>query len=389
MTNIRAFEQPRSPLDEPVGFYVPPSDPEAIIKPPPLKIIRFSEYVDAIIPERRFIVPRQIPSGVCTILSGDGGIGKSILMQMLQTALATGGEWCGIACEPCTSLAIYCEDDEDELLRRQKRMNAFYGIGESNRRLLDDAPAVSRVGEDNLLMVFDGRGRGEKTPFFKQLREQVLDERYKLLGLDCLVELFGGEENKRPHVRQFMSALNGLANEMDGAVLLNAHPSASGLASGNGTSGSTDWNNAARSRLYFSIPKPDRDGAEPDEDSRILSRKKANYAKRGEVTELRYHKGVFIVDRQGQEAATAFRPPVEKVFLDLLDKFASQGRRVSHKSQSPTYAPSMFGKDSGRQGYRSGDFKAAMSKLFDAGTIRIQEEGPPSRRYEHIVKNEP
>ena len=354
--------------------------------PEPLEIIRFSEYVGAIIPERQFVVQRQIPCGVCTILSGDGGLGKSILMQMLQTALAIGGEWCGIPCDQLTSFAIYCEDDKDELLRRQKSINAFYGIDDANGRLLYNAPAVSRIGKDNLLMVFDSRGRAEKTRFFQQLREQVLDEKHKLLGLDCLVELFGGDEIKRPQVRQFMSALNGLAHEIGGAVLLNAHPSAAGLSSGSGTSGSTDWNNAARSRLYLAIPKPEKDGAEPDEDARILTRKKANYAKRGEIIELRYHNGVFVMDQSDQTEKSAFRPTSEKVFLDLLDKFAAQSRRVSHKPRAATYAPDAFSKDGGRQGYRKADFEGAMSRLFDSRKIRIQEEGPPSRRYEFILR---
>lgn len=350
---------------------------------PPLKCIDLASFVGKAIPARKFILPPFVPVGVATLLYGDGGLGKSLLGQTAQTAGALGSEWCGIACEPFSSLGIYCEDDTEELCRRQERINAFYGVTEENADLLGEIGVVSRVGFDNFLMVFSKTGIGEKTPFFKQIRERVLDEKRRLLFLDPLVELFGGDEIKRPQVRQFMGAMNALAYEMQGGLLLAAHPSAAGLSSGSGTSGSTDWNNASRSRAYFSIPKAE-DGAAPDEDARILSLKKANYAKRGETVALRYHNGVFIVDR---DETNAFRPTSETVFLDLLDKYVAQKRRVSANPQAArTYAPTVFAMDKGRKGYRRGDFAGAMNRLFDEGKLEIRESGPPSKRVEYIVR---
>jgi RecA-family ATPase len=353
---------------------------------PPLNYINLGSFVGKAIPARRFVIPPFVPESVATLLYGDGGLGKSLLGQMAQTAGAVGGEWCGVACEPFSSLGVYCEDDEEELCRRQSRLNQFYGVDAANASLLDNMGVVSRVGHDNFLMTFDRRGMGEKTPFFKQIRERVLDEKRKLLFLDPLVELYGGDEIKRPQVRQFMSAMNALALEMQGGLLLAAHPSASGLSSGNGTSGSTDWSNASRSRAYFSIPKPD-DSAEPDEDARVLSLKKANYAKRGETVSLRYHDGVFVVDRDESESASAFRPTSEKVFIDLLDKYTGQNRRVSHIPQASTFAPAVFARDEARKGYRKADFVGAMNRLFDQKKLEIREWGPPSKIVQYLARS--
>ena len=94
--------------------------------------------------------------------------------------------------------------------------------------------------------------------------------------------------------RQFIGLLRTMALDSDGAVVLTAHPSLSGMSSGTGLSGSTAWHNAVRSRLYLTRPKVD-EGEEVDDFERVLSGKKANYAAGGSgTTSLRWDKGVFV-----------------------------------------------------------------------------------------------
>ena len=54
--------------------------------------------------------------------------------------------------------------------------------------------------------------------------------------------------------------------------LLLAHPSLTGMSTGTGMSGSTGWNNAARSRMYFQVKKAS-DGTEPNKNLRSLEGK--------------------------------------------------------------------------------------------------------------------
>jgi RecA-family ATPase len=68
--------------------------------------------------------------------------------------------------------------------------------------------------------------------------------------------MFGGDECVRTQVRQFINLLKGLARKHNCAILLLAHPSLTGMNTGTGLSGSTDWNNGVRSRLYHRWAAP-------------------------------------------------------------------------------------------------------------------------------------
>src|SRR6185437_15022663 len=111
---------------------------------------------------------------------------------------------------------------------------------------------------------------------------------------------------------------------------------------------------------------------------------KANYGRTGAEIRLRWHDGAFIATTGAAgDAATAVE--ADRVFLDLLDRYTAEGRRVG-PNEGKNYAPAIFAKDE-----RSGmlDSKAladAMNRQFDAGVIRVQIDGPPSKRREIIVR---
>ncbi len=372
---------------EPPGFFYPVGAPLAANNPdertsaiPPLKFICPNEYIGEEIADRAWIVPNWIPCGVVTGLYGDGGIGKSLLAQQLQTACAVGGEWAGQMVEPVKSLGFYCEDERDELLRRQARINRLYDCDKSS---LENTRFVSRLGLDNILMTFDSRGRGETTQFHKQVIEASRDLGVRLVIFDTASDGFAGNENDRGQVRQFISrALGSVATAINGAVVLCAHPSRTGLNSGEGDGGSTAWSNTLRSRAYLAAPEPEN-GAAPDANARLLSRKKANYAARNDEVKLTWSDGVFIAD---SPSANIYRPAAQSVFLELLDDRSATGRSVSHNAKAPNFAPRDFAMHANRRGYRDGDFRGAMEQLFADKKIRVHEEGPPSRRRSWIVR---
>lgn len=210
-----------------------------------------------------------------------------MLAMQLQAAAALRAPWLGIQMEPIKSLGIYCEDDEEELHRRMADIAAHHGCD------LNQLGAInldSRVGEDNLLVTFDRHDVAAPTPFYRLLEEQAVDLGVRLVVLDSLHDLFGGDEIKRIHARQFIGYLRTLALRINGAVLLCAHPSLSGISSGTGSSGSTGWNNAVRSRLY--LTRPNEQGAE--QNTRLLRTMKANYASRGNSIDITWREGVFV-----------------------------------------------------------------------------------------------
>ena len=239
-----------------------------------------AELVDPItmqdrpVPDRRWIVHGWMPHGSVTLLAGDGGVGKSLLSQQLLTCVATGRDWLGLPTTPCRALGIFCEDDRDELQRRQDAINRNLGLDFGD---LENVNWMVRVGDDNLLMKFDGWDKpGEATEFYQVVHNAAQDFGAQVVLIDALHDAFGGNENARPQARQFINLLRSLARDIDGAVLLTSHPSLSGRNSGTGEAGSTAWSNTVRSRLYMSWPKSE-EGNPEDQNARILSRRKANW----------------------------------------------------------------------------------------------------------------
>lgn len=238
-------------------------------------------------PARQWLIDGWLPRGYVTALYGDGGVGKSLLAQQLMTCLATGTSWFDHKITQSRVYGLMCEDDENELWRRQVGINKALSLSMSD---LGNICFTSRVGKNNFLMTFDGRDIGNPTPFFDELLQEIADFKADLVVLDTAADLFGGNEINRIHVRQFIqNACGAIARSINGAVLLCAHPSDSGMQRKTGTGGSTAWSNTVRSRWYLSYP--DEEDANPNQ--RILSRKKSNYAAIGNKIDLIYQDGAF------------------------------------------------------------------------------------------------
>ncbi|WCR58325.1 AAA family ATPase [Wolbachia endosymbiont of Ctenocephalides felis wCfeJ] len=226
-------------------------------------------------PERKWIIKDWLPVGSVTALYGDGGVGKSLLAQQLITAAGIGKSWLGIDIEQIKTYGVFCEDEEEELWRRQCAIHKLYQLDMESSDFHDNVRLSSRVWKNNVLMVFNNKDIGQLTPYFQELLEDIESFQPKLVILDTAADLFGGNENNRSHVRQFIQNCCGrIAEVIKGAVLLCAHPSDSGIVRKTGTGGSTAWNNSVRSRWYLS--RPEKAGTSPND--RVLSRMKANYS---------------------------------------------------------------------------------------------------------------
>jgi RecA-family ATPase len=351
---------------------------EAIGEPPePLQFIDPPKWQGKPIPERRWLVRDWIPWGLVTLLSGPGGIGKSLLAQQLLTGTATGTNWLGLPVDEYKSIGVFCEDTDDELHRRQAAINLEYQcdfVDIGSLRLLP------RLGFDNLLMTFARSGKGELTPFYHQLREAALDWKAKIILVDTIPDSFGGNQNDSGQVRHYVQfCLGGLARAIDGAVIGTAHPSRSGQNNGTGESGSVQWDATVRSRLYLTEPPKQDDGIPADPDARVLSRKKANYATRDATIDLLWQDWTFraAVDERD-------RPDAKTVFLTLFDE---TGPPLSDNSRAGNYAPKVFASKPGNWGYKKGDFLRAMNELLRDRVIINQQYGYASRGTYKLVRN--
>jgi RecA-family ATPase len=156
---------------------------------------------------------------------------------------------------------------------------------------LADIRLVDLVGEDSVLGLLM-KGQIEPTAMYHALDAFMAEFKPSLTILDVLADMFAGDENSRPQSRQFIGLLKKLARKHDCAFLLLSHPSLTGMNTGTGMSGSTGWNNAVRSRLYFQTAKTS-DGTEPDKNLRTLEGMKSNYGQAGGKIQFEMGKGPF------------------------------------------------------------------------------------------------
>lgn len=329
------------------------------------------------VPERLWLVPDIMPDRSVTMLSGDGGVGKSLLALQLGVAVAAGGGWLGL--EPERGPVIYAsaEDDIDEVHRRLNDIKRAQGLTFAD---LNHFYVLPLAGLDAVLGGPGKNGLIEPTPLWKRFVGMVQRVRPRMIVLDTLADVFGGDEIVRIQARQFVGQLRGLSIQFEMATLLLAHPSLSGMASGAGTSGSTAWNNSVRGRLYLTRPKEGE--GRPDPNARVLTTKKENYSGGyGDEKRLRWEAGRFrVIDRN----RVVIEGDADTLFMKLLAKFEEQGRAVS-PSPSPLYAPSLFSQHAEGEGISLKTFRAAMERLLDGGRIKVETTGLPSKRRTRIV----
>jgi RecA-family ATPase len=329
------------------------------------------------VPRREWLVKDVIPADAVGSIYGDGGLGKSTVALQLAVARAIGAKWLDLETKLGRTLYFSCEDKAAELHKRLDAIRQHYSVSfaamEGVIRLYD-------LTEDDALMATVGRdGTVTANDLFRTVRREAQRHEADLIVIDSLANVFGGNENDRSQVRQFVSLLNRLAVDGRSVVIL-AHPSLTGLISGRGTSGSTAWNNSVRWRVNF------QKGDDPEAQMRELSVQKSNYGPADVKLRLQWQEGAYAVVG-GPINKVVAQERARSVFLTLLRRLTRDGRRVSHNSGS-TYAPAVFeGEREAKEAFlKKAALKEAMAALFENGMIKAEEDGPPSKRRSYIVE---
>jgi RecA-family ATPase len=382
-----ADEPPPWQADDP-GWLDPPEEIDADHEPdidpdydpdadPPLPgVARLGTWLDKKPPHRRFIIPGWIVRGACGLLSGQEGVGKSLLAQQMATCVALGRDFLGLPVERCKTIYVTCEDPIDELWRRQEDINKSLGITMDD--IADHLLLVSLKGEiGNELGTFDQQGRLSISQRYRQIEQLAQGFGANLLFLDNAAHLFAGNENARHDVAVFLGLLERLSETIDGAVVLLAHPNkqhAQGNKQGNEYSGSTGWSAHVRNRLFLDWADKDANGNFLGEDGRVLRKSKANYGKKGEEITFRWHEWSFVRDEDLPEDIAAEMRQISRhgfeneCFLECLRQRNSERRAVSEKP-SANYAPKVFAEMPEARGCTKEQLAGALDRLFRLGAI--------------------
>ena len=346
-------------------------------------------------PERQWLVKGWLPLGTVTSLYGGAGFGKSLVAQQLATAVANGRPFLGLETVKGQVMFVACEDDDGELQRRQESINRSMGMNPHDHVMSGLMRNFARAGKNNV-MAQSGRDGGLRfRRFFQEVRDRARDLKVSLLILDNIAQLFGGNENARPEVTQFVNALTGIAVELNCAVLLLGHP---GKATDSEYSGSTAWDAAVRSRWTLTRAKTggmEDDNESPNlDDMRVLRKSKANYASTGDEIKLIWDNGAFRLDAPETgdavdkiEVRARNRDRDARVLAGLRG-LLDQGYEPSPREQArTTFAPTLIRerrpelRDLSRAAIRQ-----SLNRLMDDGKVVLGvTRGPPSRQKELLV----
>ncbi|HVM79910.1 MAG TPA: AAA family ATPase [Stellaceae bacterium] len=352
---------------------------------PPLDFLDIGRWIDREPPAAEWLAEGLIPKRQVTLLTGDGGLGKSMLLLQLLAAASRGKQWLGRSVMPCRSVALFCEDEEAEIWRRMLPICRFYGCEIAD--LVEDVHIRAEVEDDNFLVEAKRWDPLEPTALLTRLERAIHEIRPGIVGLDSAYDVFGGDDVDNRHARDFVKLLRSIAVNHDCAVVLNSHPSKASMNSGAGYAGSVAWHNKVRRRLWLTRPasKVDDDEA-PDDNRRVLKGMKNNSGPSGGDIELEWRDGVFQVIGQSAAPRSQFdKLSTEAKFIELMHKIIQEGTKVSAKERASNYAPRVFAKHPRGKNFSRGDFAAAMRSLLDKGRIKTDTQGPASRQYEYLI----
>lgn len=340
---------------------------EAEAKPAPtfLPVIDFADWAGKFPPDRRFAWGDWLPIGVTTMLTAPGGTGKSLFEQMLCTCIALGLPFLGMPTVQMNTLYVTCEDDSEELWRRQVAICKVLDV--SLMSLHDRLHLVSLCGEPGTeLAIFDDTGKLLPTDRWRQLVHTCIEMQIRLYAFDNATDAMGGDLNDIHMVAAFINLLTGLALRLDGAAMIIHHPN----KAGDDWLGSVAWHNKVRSRWI--MKRSETDG---DDDGRVLENPKANYGASGGEIVFRWYQGGFIRDDDlppslAQELQETIRASSDnKLLLACLNERLRQRRPVSESNYGQNYLPRVAEKMPESKKIGKERLELAMDRLFRIGAI--------------------
>ena len=256
-----------------------------------LKPIAWDQIQDI---QREWLIPNWLPANTVTMFTGQGGAGKSSLTLQVACQIAShaaGMAWGdksyqtpqvsesnnSIEQTPQPIVFATYEDEPAEIKRRLNALSSSFKWIKKERNVIQqhlhivDMRGIGSVwgpGAGNHIAI-----TGELLRSGEALRKVCEDLSAKLLVLDPLSGAFGGNENDRTAVYDFVSSFRGWGDAAKCAMLVIGHlPKTQGV----GFSGSTAWEASARAMWMLSKQNAG-DNKDPKE-YYALEHTKSNYA---------------------------------------------------------------------------------------------------------------
>ena len=279
--------------------------------------------------DRQWLIPNWLPANTVTMFTGQGGAGKSWLTLQVICEIASrasGGAWGKPNAEiqnpseyddstendPKHIVFATYEDEPAEIKRRLNALTSAFGWVADQRAVIQehlhivDMRGIGSVwgpGLEKHISV-----TGELLPAGEELRKVCEDKNARLLILDPLSGAFGGNENDRTAVYDFVSAFRGWGDEQNCAMLIVGHLPKSSEGRSSGFSGSTAWEASVRSMWMLSKAGNKGNKGEEDEYYYTLQHTKSNYARlQEEIPLIKSNHGWWEEAEDVEDAKDAYR----------------------------------------------------------------------------------
>lgn len=248
------------------------------------------EWDDIDVKDREWLIPNWLPANTATLFTGDGGAGKSWLTLQAVCQIASG--YTGAFIDPDFTAPKVSEADdsnipnhivfatyEDEPAEIKRRLHAlasgFGWIAEALETIkqhfhLVDMRGVGSVwgpGLDKHISV-----TGDLLAAGVELQLLCEEKKARLLVMDPLSGAFGGNENDRTAVYDFVSSFRRWGDTANCAILAIGHLPKGNEGRAAGFSGSTAWEASVRS--MWKVSKQTKN----DDSFWRLQHTKSNYA---------------------------------------------------------------------------------------------------------------
>jgi len=241
-----------------------------LIETPKIEIAKLQEIEVA---DRRWMTYPLLPESEVTLLTGQGGAGKSFLMLQMGSLLAAGYTDADLKQSEFISGTQYLhfvqpeltpswdeaqpviyasyEDDMSEIRRRMNYLyNHFKWVKEKQGIIFENFHPISMRQLGPVWAPDMGKHwqtRSQPTRVADLLKKECEHKKAKLLMIDPLSACFYGDENNKAEVYAFINSWAAWGEETETAVLISGHLPKSKESRRTGYSGAAAWEGAVRS----------------------------------------------------------------------------------------------------------------------------------------------
>lgn len=303
-------------------------------------------------PLRQWAINGWAPLGTVVALFSPGGLGKTLISQQIATHIVAGAVIWGQDVTQGSVLGYFCEDDNNEVRRRQDKINDALQLTDTP----DGLYIEGRAGKNNTLFTFSSQHQPSPTELLQHIKAECAAKNPVLVILDNIAQIYAGMENDRHQVTVFCNELTGIAQQYNCCVLLLGHTA---KAEGSQYSGSTAWEAAVRTRLWLN---------RNDNDTMELRKAKANYSGLDSVT-LQWQDGYLHTVSCGSGESNIIIERAKTAVAIALSEFTKAKVSTSNSPQARNYLPKLMLDQHKLNGINPQTAKTALSAMVESSEI--------------------